>query len=758
MSSLVIVESPTKARTLSRFLGGDYRIEATMGHVRDLPKSKLGIDINIKNQKSKIKNEEQETYEFIPQYQVIKDRKTRVAELKKLAQEHASVLLATDPDREGEAIAWHIATLLKGSESRKGRKENSTSTTSSTPSTFRRIVFHEITQTAIQDALSHPREIDEKLVDAQQARRVLDRLVGYKLSPLLWNKLGKNWLSAGRVQSVAVRLIVEREREIKAFVPVEYWLIDADLAPSGIHHAQGRALSSEKGSFIARLIEIDGKKADVKDKAVADAIVSELEKASYQVVSVETKDVRRFPVPPFTTSTLQQAASNRFGWSAKKTMRAAQSLYEQGLITYHRTDSTNLAAEAIKGVRDHIYTVYGQSYLPPQPKFYKTKSKVAQEAHEAIRPTKSTTLADSDLKKLGEGKQSTHQLKSLPADLGRDEQLLYSLIWRRFVACQMNEAIFAATRVDVKASRILSGKDTSDGGEAATSTPPRCRNRESGYLLRANGQQVKFDGWLVLYEDNKNQKSRPKADQPLAENIKNGEEKEDTDPQNELPALTENDLLKLIKLLPQHKFTEPPPRYNEASLIKALEEKGIGRPSTYAPIITTIQDRKYVEKIQRRFHPTDLGMAVTDFLVTNFPLIFDISFTAQMENELDSIANGELTWGKVLNKFYAPFSQKLAHVFKEADRVKVDLGTTDEKCPQCGNPLAFRISRYGKFLACSNYPTCKFTKNIIEKIGIPCPKCGGDIIVRRTRRGKQFYGCSNYPKCTFAAWKKEDIK
>lgn len=691
MDKLVIVESPTKARTLTRFLGSGFRIEATMGHVRDLPPHSLGIKIFTENNNTV----------FTPEYQIITDRKKRVAELKKLAQSADNIILATDPDREGEAIAYHIREILP--------KDNHR---------YSRIVFHEITKSAINDALAHPKDVDMELVNAQLARRVLDRLVGYKLSPLLWNKLGKRWLSAGRVQSVAVRLIVEREREIEAFKPVEYWTVEVDLEKN----------SEENNRFKAKLQEINGKKAEITNKVTADAAVSDLQKSRYQVTAVDKREVRRNPAPPYTTSTLQQAASNKYGWSAKRTIKTAQTLYEEGFITYHRTDSTNLSQEAISMVRAFIPQMFGDAYLPAEAKLYKTKSKVAQEAHEAIRPTNTSVVSSYDLRKLiGDGNNNPN-LTHLDEKLGRDAELLYSLIWKRFIACQMKEAVFDQTGISIRADQPHTvGSNV--------------------YMLRANGQLMKFAGWLAVFGANQKKSS---LDEPAEDNGQ-----EDTD--NILPELTVDEILRFINVSAQQKFTEPPPRYTEASLIKALEEKGIGRPSTYAPIISTIQDRKYVEKIEKKFKPSDLGVAVTDFLVQYFPDIFDVGFTASMESELDEIANGKREWDKVTAAFYSPFITKLDQVFKQAGRVKLDLGTTDELCPECGNPLAIRMSKYGKFLACSTYPNCKYTKNIIEKVGIPCPRCGGDIIVRKTRKGKQFYGCSNYPKCNFAAWKKEQI-
>ena len=697
MSNLIIVESPTKARTLSRFLENDYVITATMGHIRDLPEKKLGIEINeIQNSKLKDQNNNEllKTYNFIPQYQIIGGRKASVKELKEKASHVEKVILATDPDREGEAIAWHVNSILTKS----GK--------------LRRIVFHEITEAAIKEALLHPREIDMMLVDAQQARRILDRLVGYKLSPLLWNKLNKRWLSAGRVQSVAVRLIVDREREIEAFKSIEFWQIDAKLSKN---------IPKSEESFSARLIKIGEKRAKIKNKEEADGIYLKLKTAIYKVINLESKEMKRYPSAPFTTSTMQQAASNRLGWSAKRTIKAAQSLYEEGYITYHRTDSTNIAIEAISSAREFIGMAYGNNYLPVQPKIYKTKSKVAQEAHEAIRPTRMVMLAHQDFTQFSTTQEEQFKLKLIPETVGRDGQMLYSLIWRRFLSSQMNEAVFEQTNVDIEADTV-----------------------SEKMFFRAVGERLKFNGWLVLF--GKVHKSEEEIENENEELI------------NNIPKLNPQEILRLIELLPRQKFTQPPARFTEATLIKILEERGIGRPSTYAPIISTIQDRKYVEKIEKKFHPTDLGKTVNDFLVKHFPLIFDINFTAKLEDELDDVANGQLNWKSVVSEFYSPFIKKIDQVFKEAEKVKVDLGTTDEKCPQCGNTLAIRLSKYGKFLACSTFPDCKFTKNLIEKAGIKCPKCNGEMIVKKTRMGKQFYGCENYPTCTFAAWKKEDIK
>lgn len=621
---LIIVESPTKAKTLAKFLGSGYDIQASYGHVRDLPQSKLGI---------KIKDN------FEPEYVVTEKQEKRIKEIQKLSSKAKEIYLATDPDREGEAIAWHIDQLIAN-----GKKPIA-----------KRIVFHEITKQAIGEALKNPRDIDMCLVDAQQARRILDRLVGYKLSPLLWKKIRRG-LSAGRVQSVAVRLVVEREREIEAFKPEEYWQIWVDVK-----------------KFKVLLI------ADVKNQEQADKIEKYLRNAQYQVLNVEKKDFKRTPPAPFTTSTLQQAAANKLGWSAKKTMQIAQSLYEEGQITYHRTDSTNLAMEAVLAAKDFIAQEYGPDYALEKPRFFKTKSKVAQEAHEAIRPT--------NVQNKGEG-------------LGTK---LYELIRKRFVASQMTEVTGESMKITVGAG---------------------------DYKLEAKGEKINFDGWYrVLGKD-------------LEENI--------------LPEVREGEKLEFIDLTKEQKFTQGPARYNDASLIKALEEMGIGRPSTYAPILSTIQDRQYVEKIEKRFKPTELGRAVNDFLVTNFSDVVDYKFTAQMEDELDEIANGKLKWQKVLTEFYNPFEKKLAGVTETAERVKIEVEKTGDKCPKCNEgDVIIRIGKFGRFLACSRYPECDYKANFQNKTGQKCSKCSeGDIIVRRTRSGRTFYGCSNYPKCDFASWLK----
>lgn len=647
MQNLVIVESPTKARTLSRFLGQDYTIEASMGHVRDLPKSELGVDLE----------------NFEPRYIIPKDKRKRVNDLKKLASGTKELWLATDPDREGEAIAWHIEQLLDG----KGQR-------------IHRVEFHEITPEAIKEAFQHPREINLELVDAQQARRVLDRIVGYSLSPLLWKKI-KRGLSAGRVQSVALRLIVEREREIEAFKPVEYWSIEARLQATG---------SKPQDEFSASLIEQDRKKLEIHSQTEANGHLKNLEKATYQVSKVLEKEVKRYPSPPFTTSTLQQTAGNRFRMTAKKTMMLAQNLYEAGLITYMRTDSVNMASVALSQIRQVIQDQYGSNYLPASARFYKSRVKNAQEAHEAIRPT--------DLKRTSLNQKS----------FSRDHARLYDLIWKRAVVSQMNEAVFDSTTVDISTN--------------------------NNYGFRANGSVIKFDGWLKVY------------------GVKELEEDGDENGKKQvLPKLEDGQALDLEELLPNQHFTEPPPRYTEAALIKKLEELGIGRPSTYAPILSTIQERYYVEREERKFKPSALGLAVNDFLLKYFPGVFDYKFTAQMEDKLDSVSRGEEDWHQAISEFYSPFKVTLDKT-EGVERVELKQEVVDKKCPECGKDLVIRYGRFGKFLACSGFPDCKHTEALEEKVAGKCPEDGGDIIVRKTKKGRIFYGCSNWPKCKYASW------
>ncbi len=653
--SLIIVESPAKTKTLKNFLGKDYQVEASMGHVRDLPKKELGVDVE---------------HEFKPSYTTIPERRDVLKNLKDAASKAETVYLATDPDREGEAIAWHLEQALKLKDAR-------------------RITFNEITRNAVRDALEHPHDVNDKLVDAQQARRVLDRLVGYKLSPLLWSKVKKN-LSAGRVQSVAVRLICDREREIEAFIPEEYWSLTARLTKM-----------DEEKPFNAKLIEkrIGGKSEKIKvgSKDESDRILADLEGASYSVVEVKEREQKRNPAPPFITSTLQQEASRKLGYSNKKTMTIAQMLYEGvdlggeeghvGLITYMRTDSTRIAQEAIDESRAYIVEAYGREYLPPAPRQYKSR-KSAQEAHEAIRPT-SVYRRPEDLEQI----------------LSKDQFRLYKLIWQRFLACQMESAVLNVVTIDIAAS---------------------------DYIFRASGSTVKFPGFTVLYTEGKD----------------NGNGKDEEDENQILPKLTKDELLRLLELLPKQHFTEPPPRFTEATLVKALEEKGIGRPSTYASIISTIQDREYVVLAERKFKPTELGCVVTDLLVKHFPGIMDVSFTAGIEDKLDDIEEGDLRWVKVISEFWGPFEHELAEAREKMERVKKAAVETEEACPNCGKPLFIRESKYGQFLGCSGYPKCKtvVTKNLGDKC--PMPGCGGTIVEETP--GSANYRCSN-EECTFVS-------
>ena len=652
--SLVIVESPTKARTISRFLGKDFVVESSFGHIRDLPRSKLGVDID---------------QNFKPQYVIPRKASPTVKRLKKEAGKASKIILATDEDREGEAIAWHLVSALGLEDKPEDHIE--------------RIVFHEITKVAIEEALKNPRNIDMKLVDAQQARRILDRLVGYKLSPFLWKKMYRG-LSAGRVQSVAVRLIVEREREIQKFNPEEYWTIDTFLGKGG-------------DKFIAGLQKKDGQTLDkfaIKNKEEAENILKDLDGAEYIVASVEKKAVSKNPLPPFTTSTLQQGAFQRLGFSAKQTMVVAQQLYEgveltegpTGLITYMRTDSFNLSESSLTEARSFLEKEVGQNYTLAAPRRFKTKSKGAQEAHEAIRPTDPWRTPES--------------IKEL---LDQRQFRLYDLIWRRFVATQMPPAVFDATSADIDAKN---------------------------YTFRATGQIMKFDGFLKIYP------------------VKFAEVT--------LPDLEPKEKLNLIELTPNQHFTQPPPRFSEASLVKTLEKHGIGRPSTYAPIISTVQDRGYVEKFERRYlKPTETGFLVNDLLVEHFPAIVDIGFTAKMETQLDEIAEGGTEWQPVIKEFYEPFAKNLEEKYEAVEKHEVT-ETTDEVCEKCGKPMVIKLGRFGKFLACSGFPECKNAKAIkkeLELIGMKCPKCmEGDVIVKRTRRGKIFFGCSRYPNCDYASW------
>jgi DNA topoisomerase-1 len=666
---LVIVESPTKSKTIQKFLGKDYKVLSSYGHVRDLPKSEFGID--VKN-------------EFQPKYIIPLKSKKIVKALKEEVKKSNLTILATDEDREGEAIAWHLSQALDLN------GEN----------TYQRIVFHEITKSAIEEALKNPRKIDINLVDSQQARRILDRIVGYKLSPFLWKKIARG-LSAGRVQSVTVRLVVEREREIQNFIPQEYWSIEALLKKQ-------RTINSEQ--FTALLVKKEDKvipKLGIKTKKEAYKIIKDLEGAEYKVLNIEKKEVKRNPLPSFTTSTLQQEAWQRFRFPSKFTMRIAQNLYERGFITYHRTDSLNLSNLALFSAKKFIAEKYGENYWAGFLRKYKTKSKGAQEAHEAIRPT----YPDNTPEKLKE-------------KLDDNQSNLYDLIWRRFIACQMAQAIFDSTTIDILTTNYQ--LPTTD------------------YTLRVTGQILKFDGFLKVY--------------PMKYE------------ENELPTLEINEILELIKLNSLQHFTQPPSRYSEATLIKALEENGIGRPSTYAPILSTIQERNYIEKDEnRKFKPTEIGFVVNDLLVAHFPEIVDIKFTAKMEEELDEIAENKKEWVPVIKEFYNPFEEHLNKKYKEVEKKDFTEKPTEKKCPKCGAPLLIRLGKYGEFYACSKFPECRYTESLEKNnLNINCPKCEkaaseeaslaplkrGKILAKRTKKGKIFYGCSNYPDCDFALWDK----
>jgi DNA topoisomerase-1 len=760
--SLVIVESPAKAKTIGKYLGKQFIVKASLGHVKDLPKKDLAVDVER---------------DFTPRYEVIEGKKKLIAELKQAAKGVDSIYLAADPDREGEAICWHLKEELEPKKSGK-------------PAIFR-VMFNEITANAVKRAFDKPMAVNVNLVEAQQARRVLDRLVGYKISPLLWDKVRRG-LSAGRVQTVALRLIVEREREIRAFQKQEYWTIDVSLN------------AKKPPVLTARLNKRANETAEISNEAAAKAILDDLDDASYSVRSVTTREKRRNPVPPFITSTLQQESSRKLRFSVKRTMMLAQGLYEgkeigkegsTGLITYMRTDSTRVSEDALTEVRGFIAERYGQPYVPGTANVYKTK-KDAQDAHEAIRPT-----------------SVLHTPESLEKYLAEDELKLYRLIWMRFVASQMMPAVLDQTTIDVEA--------------AGKSKVP--------YIFRATGSVLKFDGFLKVYEEGKDQK-----------------DEEDEDFKHKLPAVTQGEILRFKEINPEQHFTEPPPRYNEATLVKKLESDGVGRPSTYASILSTIQDREYVKKEGGKFLPTELGMVVTDLLLESFNDLFDVKYTARMEEELDEIEEGKLEWRVAMADFYGRFQKDLQHAERHMTDIKrmekptdlvcekcgkpmvikwgkhgsfiactgypectntreltVDLPDVDntglgeqdeteycgncgrpmvlkkgrfgqfyacsgypdckttkqiggeqrkdvaleEKCPQCGNNLVQKFGRFGEFVACSNYPTCKYVKQ--KTIGVPCPNCSqGEVVERRSKRGKTFYGCNRYPECDFVAWGK----
>ena len=660
---MVIVESPAKARTVGNFLGKGYKVTASVGHVRDLLRSKLSVDVDNN---------------FEPRYRVPNEKRPIVKELKADAKKMEEVYLATDPDREGEAIAWH---LLEAAELE--------------PERVKRVVFHEITKPAIEKAFSNPRPIDEHLVDAQQARRIVDRLVGYNLTPLLWEKV-RGRLSAGRVQSVALRLIVEREREIEDFEPQEYWSIEGDFQT--IDH---------QTTFTAKLSKINRENPDLVNKEVVNSIIGELKSAQYAIEKIKRGTRTRKPYAPFITSTLQQQASRQLGYRARRTMRIAQQLYEgidignggeTGLITYMRTDSTHVSPVALKEVRDYIREAHGEAFLPKKAVLHKTSATKAQEAHEAIRPT-SVLLVPEKIKSY----------------LKPEQFKLYQLIWRRFVASQMTPAKYETLSIVIKGV-----------------------HEKNEYIFRASGSELKFPGFLVLYEEAKD------------EDAKNGENGTLSIPEK----VKEGNSLNLIKINPSQHFTQPPPRFTEASLIQVLEEYGIGRPSTYAPIISTIQSRGYVDRENKRLVPTETGMTVNDLLIEYFPDILGIHFTANMESDLDKIANGEKIWQEAVAEFYKDFEPKLKHAQESMPERKTEPELVGRACPECGQDLIIKWGRFGKFISCSNYPACKYTEAYLEKVGVKCPKDGGDIVVRKTRKGRIFYGCSNYPACDFSSWKR----
>ena len=653
---LIIVESPAKANTIKKFLGGNTKVIASMGHIRDLPKSKLGVDVDNN---------------FEPEYINIRGKGDLISTLKKEAKDAKKIYLATDPDREGEAIAWHLAYIL-------GIPKDS----------ICRVTFNEITKETVQDSIKHPRKIDMNLTDAQQARRVLDRIVGYKISPMLWKKV-KRGLSAGRVQSVAVKLIVDREEEIEKFIPEEYWNIYITLSKE-----------KSKKEFEAHFYGIDGKKQEIHSKNEVDKILNDIKNEKYIVDDIKKSQKKRNPAPPFTTSTMQQEASRKLGFTLKKTMSVAQSLYEGvkvpqkgevGLITYMRTDSTRISDEARNAAKTHITKTYGENFY--ENRYYKT-NKDAQDAHEAIRPTYVELEPDS-----------------IKDSLTPDQYKLYKLIYNRFIASQMSAAIYDTVAINIKAGN---------------------------YDFKANGQTLIFKGFMTLYVE--------------------GEDKKKDDKDVSIPELTIGEELKEKKIDPKQSFTEPPDRYTEASLVKALEEKGIGRPSTYSPTITTILERRYIEKNQKQLVPTELGRIVNKLLIENFPDVINVEFTAKIEEEFDEVAEGKQEWKSVIKDFYDPFKVTLERVEKELEHVKLEEEVSDVKCEKCGRMMVYRFGRFGKFLACPGYPECKNTKAIVETIDVPCPVCKGVVQVRKTKRRRNFYICENNPEsCNYISWDKPKI-
>ncbi len=672
---LVIVESPAKARTIGRFLGGQFDTKASMGHVRDIPSKEMGVRVD--------------DLSFVPKYRVMPDKRKVVKEIADAAKSASTVYLATDPDREGEAISWHLISAAKIDASK-----------------VKRVIFHEITDGAVKEAFAHPRQLDDNLIDAQQARRVLDRLVGYELSPVLWKKVRRG-LSAGRVQSVALRLIVEREQEIEAFESDEYWSIEAQLVPKSRNGAEAQTFSAD-----LRRLQGSKDRIEIKNEAEATAITGDLEGATYRVTSVQRRERRRKPSAPFITSTLQQEASRKLGFTARRTMVVAQQLYEginvgsgetSGLITYMRTDSTNVADSALREAAAYVKEKFGSSFAPKTPRRYTKRVRGAQEAHEAIRPT--SLFAEPE-------KVKNH--------LTLEQFRLYELIWRRMLASQMNDAIFDATRVDIDAESVVSG---------------------THYNFRATGSVLKFAGFRRVYME--------------GSDTSNGKASEES---RELPPLEDGDALDLAALTPEQHFTQPPPRYSEATLVRALEEEGIGRPSTYAPTIATVVDRDYARKAKGRFEPTKLGRAVTGLLIQHFPDVVDIGFTAKMEEQLDEIASGERAWNPMLKDFYEPFNSTVKNALEKADRVpsnQID-EESGEVCDKCDSPMVIKSGRYGRFLSCSGFPNCRNSKPLMERIGVQCPKDGGDIVERRQRgkNGRKFYGCVNYPDCDFTVNRK----
>ena len=653
MSNLVIVESPAKAKTIKKYLGDGYEVVASMGHVRDLPSARLSVDIN---------------HNFEPKYEIIRGKEKLVDELQSKAKKSDKVYLATDPDREGEAISWHLAYLL-------GLPFDE----------IDRVEFNEITKTGIKNGMSAPRTINIDLVNAQQARRILDRIVGYKLSPFVSQKIHRG-LSAGRVQSVAVRMVVDRENEIRAFKPEEYWTVDARFIPKGSRKAFSASLyGNEKG------------KIKIKNQEQADAILKDLEGADYMITKVKNGTRKKSPAPPFITSTLQQEASRKLNFQSRRTMKVAQELYEgvelqgigaMGLITYMRTDSLRISNDAVADAKKYIGENFGKQYLPPKPRFFKSRAG-AQDGHEAIRPSTPSLAPDA-----------------IKSSLTMDQYKLYKLIWERFIASQMADCVQKTTQADIEGN---------------------------GYLFKAAGYKVEFDGFTKLYIEGRD----------------DGGEKD-----NQILSLEKDTPCKAKEIVPNQHFTQPPSRYTEASLIKALEEYGIGRPSTYAATISTITGREYVKREGKTLYPTELGEALSNLMKERFPKIVNVKFTAQMEQDLDTVENGSIRWDELLDEFYTDFDKTLKKAKADMQGVKITLkeDETDIVCEKCGRRMVVKVGRYGKFIACPGYPECKNVKKYVEEVGVKCPKCGGDVIVKHTKKGKEFYGCSNYPGCDFVSW------